>query len=140
VNALEELCDQNKIAGSRGQTHDVLDAIQCVSFLSFLHFWKEVLRDSHDAQKYLQQKGLSLANCARKMKAFIAFLSDERDAHGTQWVDNALKICEELEIAIEEQRARRKKRMTGEQNQDVGLSDLEEIKRCILQAVDWFLS
>ena len=84
VIALEELCDQNKIAGSRGQAHDVLDEIQCVSFLSFLHFWKEVLRESHDAQKHLQQKGLSLANCAQKMKAFVAFLSDERDALVTQ--------------------------------------------------------
>jgi len=84
LSALEELCDQNKIAGSRGQAHDVLDAIQRVSFLSFLHFWKEVLRESHDAQKYLQQKGLSFANCAQKMKAFVAFLSDERDALVTQ--------------------------------------------------------
>jgi len=108
VIALEELCDQNKNAGSRGQAHDVLDAIQCVSFLSSLHFWKEVLRESRDAQKYLQQKGLSLENCAQEMKAFAAFLSDECDALPTQSVDNALTICEKLEIPIEEGRVSRK--------------------------------
>jgi len=55
------------------------------------------------------------------MKAFVAFLSDERDALATQSVDNALKICEKLEIAIEERRIRRTKRMPGEQSQDVYL-------------------
>jgi len=74
------------------------------------------------------------------MKAFVAFLSDERDALATQSVDNALKICVKLEIPIEERRMRRSKRMPGEQSQDVGLSVLEEIKRYILHAVDRFLS
>ena len=115
LSALEELCDQNKIAGSRGQAHDVLDAIQRVSFLSFLHFWKEVLRESHDVQKYLQHKGLSQVNCAQKVKAFVAFLSDECDALARQSVDNARKICEKLEIPIEERLVRRKKRIPSEQ-------------------------
>jgi len=140
VSALEELCDQNENVDTRGQAHDILDAIQRVSILSFLHFWKQILRESHDAQKYLQQKGLSLENCAQKMKAFVAFLSGERDALVSQAIDNALMICEKLEIPIEERRVRRKKRMPGEQTQDVGLSVLEEIKRCMLQAVDRFLS
>jgi len=43
------------------------------------------------------------------MKAFVAFLSDERDVLLMQSVDNALKICEKLEIPIEERRVRRKK-------------------------------
>jgi len=110
-------------------------------FLScLLNFWEEVLRESHDAQKYLQKKGLSLANCSQKMKAFVAFLSDERDVLVTQSVDNALKTCKKLEIPIEELRVRRKKRIPREQIQDVGLSVLEKIKRCMLQVVDRFLS
>ena len=36
VSALEELCDQNENVDTR----DVSDAIQRVSLLSFLHFWK----------------------------------------------------------------------------------------------------
>jgi len=65
------------------------------------------------------------------MKAFVAFLSDERDVLVMQSVDNALKICEKLEIPIEERRVRRKKRIPSEQTQDVGLSVLEEVKRCM---------
>ena len=55
------------------------------------------------------------------MKAFVAFLSGERDALVSQAIDNAHMICEKLEIPIEERRVRRKKRMPGEQTQDVGL-------------------
>jgi len=72
VSALEEFNDQNANVDTRGQAHDVFDTIENVSFLSFLHFWKEVLRESHDAQKCLQQKGLSLGTCAQKMKAFVS--------------------------------------------------------------------
>ena len=115
VRTLEELCFQNKNADTRGQAHDVSDVSQRVSFLPILHFWKEVLRESHDVQKYLQHKGLSQVNCAQKVKAFVAFLSDECDALARQSVDNARKICEKLEIPIEERRVRRKKRIPSEQ-------------------------
>ena len=71
VNALEELCDQNENVDTRGQAHDVSDAFQHVSFLSYLHFWKEVLRESNDAQKYLQQKDFPLEKCAQKMKHLL---------------------------------------------------------------------
>ena len=43
------------------------------------------------------------------MKAFVAFLSGERDALATQSVDNALTICAKLEIPIEEGRVSRKR-------------------------------
>ena len=57
-----------------------------------------------------------------------------------QWVERAIKICEEQEIPIEERRIRRKKRMPGEHAEDVGLSGIEEIKRCMLEAIDRFRS
>ena len=57
-----------------------------------------------------------------------------------QCIERAIKICEEQEIPIEERRIRRKKRMPGEYAEDVGLSAVEEIKRCMLEAVDRFRS
>ena len=93
VSALDELCYQNENAETRGQANDISDATQLVSFLSFIHFWKEVLTESHDVHKYLQQKGLSVENCAQNMKAFVVFLSDGRDALAAQPVDNAIRIC-----------------------------------------------
>ena len=72
------------------------------------------------------------------MNAFIAFLINERDALVKQCIERAIKICEEQKIPIEERRIRRKKRMPGEHTEDVGLSAIEEIKRCMLEAMDRF--
>ena len=74
------------------------------------------------------------------MNAFIAFLINERDALVKQCIKRAIKICEEQEIPIEERRIRRKKRMPGEHAEDIGLSSMEEIKRCMLEAMDRFRS
>ena len=100
----------------------------------------EVLRESYDAKKYIQRKGLSLEDCTHKMSAFIAFLINKRDALVKQCIERAIKICKEQEIPIEERRIRRKKRMPGEHAEDVGLLVIEEIKRCMLEAMDRFQS
>ena len=51
VSALNELCDQNENIDTRTQACGILDAIQQFSFVSFLRFWMEVLRESYDTQK-----------------------------------------------------------------------------------------
>ena len=121
VGALNELCDQNENIDTRGQARGTMYAIQRFSFVSFLQFWLEVLRESYDTQKYLQRKGLSLEDYTHKINAFIAFLINERDALVMQCIKRAIKICKEQEIPIEEKRIRRKKRMPGEHAGDVGL-------------------
>ena len=57
VSALNELCDQNENIDTREQARGILDALQQFSFVSFLQFWMEVLRESYDTQKYLQRRG-----------------------------------------------------------------------------------
>ena len=135
VGALNELRDQN--IDTRGQARGILNAIKRFSFVSLLQFWLEVLRESYDIQKYLQRKGLFLEDGTHKMNAFIAFLINERDALVKECIERAIKICEEKEIPIEERLIRRKKRMPGEH---AGLSASEEIKRCMLEAMDRFRS
>ena len=88
----------------------------------------EVLRESYDTQKYLQQRGLSLENCSHKMNVFIAFLVNDCDALVKQSIKTAIKICEKQEIPIEERHVRKKKKMFGEHAEDVGLLAVEEIK------------
>ena len=95
VGALNELCDQNENIDTRGQARGILDENQRFSFVSFLQFWLEVLRESYDTQKYLQRKGLSLEDCTHKMNAFIASLINERDALVKQCIERAIKIYEE---------------------------------------------
>ena len=104
MSALNELCDQNKNIDTRGQARGILNVIQQISFVPFLQFWMEVLRESYDTQKYLQRRGLSLENCSHKMNAFIAFLVNDRDALVKQSIETATKICENQEIPIEERR------------------------------------
>ena len=79
VSALNELCDQNKNIDTRGQARGISNAIHQFSFVSFLQFWIEVLRESYDTQKYLQRRGLSIENCSHKRNAFIAFLVNACD-------------------------------------------------------------
>ena len=50
VGALHERCDQNENIDTRGQARGILDAIHRFSFVSFLQFWLEVLRESYDTQ------------------------------------------------------------------------------------------
>ena len=100
----------------------------------------EVLRESYDTQKYLQRRGLSLENCSHKMNTFIAFLVNDRNALVKQSIETAITICEKQEIPIEERRVRRKKKMTGEHSEEVSLSAVEEIKRCMLEATNRFRS
>ena len=117
-----------------------MDGIQQFSFISFLQFRMKVLRESYDTQKYLQRIGLSLENCSHKMNAFIAFLVNDRNALFKQNIKTAIKVCEKQEIPIEERRVRRKKKTPGEHAEDVGLSAVEKIKRCMLEAMDRFWS
>ena len=51
VGALNKLCYQNENIDTRGQARETLNAIQRFSFVSFLQFWLEVLRESYDTQK-----------------------------------------------------------------------------------------
>ena len=72
------------------------------------------------------------------MKAFVHFLVEERDNLVKDSVEAAIKKCTELEIPIEDRRVRRRRRMPGEHAEDAGLSVVEEVRRCMFQALDRF--
>ena len=138
MDALEELCNPSENLNTRGDAHGILEAIQSFTFFSFLCFWKVILRESHDAQTYLQQKGLLLEQFSNKMKAYVHFLVEERDNLVKDSVEVAIKKCTELEIPIEDRRVRRRRRMPGEHAEDADLSVVEEVRRCMFQALDRF--
>ena len=138
MDALEELCNPSENLNTRGDAHGIQEAIQIFTFFSFLCFWKVILRESHDAQTYLQQKGLLLEQFSNKMKAFFHFLVQERDNLVKDSVEAAIKKCTELEIPIEDRIVRRRRRMPGEHAKDAGLSIVEEVRRCMFQALDRF--
>ena len=57
-----------------------------------------------------------------------------------RWLSKVLKLpsrfAKKQEIPIEEGRVQRKKKMPGKHAEDVDLSAVEEIKRCMLEAMD----
>ena len=78
--------------------------------------------------------------CSHKINAFIPFLFNDCDALVKQSIETAIKIFEKQEILIEERRVRRKKKMPGEHPEELSLSAVEEIKRCMLEAMNRFRS
>ena len=114
MDALEELCNPNENLNTRGDAYSILEAIQNFSFFSLLCFREAILRESHNTQTYLQQKGLLFVQCSNKMKAFVHFLVEERDNLVKGSVDAAIKKCTKLQIPVEDRRVCRKKRMPDE--------------------------
>ena len=125
--ALEELCNPSENLNTRGDAHGILEAIQSFTFFYFLCFWKVILRESDDAQTYLEQKGLLPEQFSNKMKAFVHFLKEERDNLVKDFVEAAIKKCIELEIPIEDRRVRRRRKMPGEHAEDAGLSSIHRL-------------
>ena len=65
---------------------------------------------------------------------------NDRDALVKQSIKTAIKICKKQKISIVERRVRRKKKMLGKRAEDVDLSAVEEIKKCMIEAMDRFRS
>ena len=86
--------------------------------------------------KNIYSKKVCHWKCSHKINAFIAYLVNDRDVLVKQSIKTAIKICEKQEIPIEERRVRRKKKMPGEHTEEVSLSAVEEIKRCMLKAMN----
>lgn len=59
IAAIEELCDPQENVDTRGSAQSLLPAVCNFTFLCFLYFWKEVLKEIDCTQVYLQTKALS---------------------------------------------------------------------------------
>ena len=59
-----------------------------------------VVMDSHNVQTLMQQKGLSAAEWANKIKAFVTLAAEKRDDVVKISIETAIKICEEQEITL----------------------------------------
>jgi len=51
-------------------------------------------------------------------------------------IDTAFKICKEQGVPVEERRLCTKKRMAGENADDADLTVVEEVRRCMFEALD----
>ena len=93
------------------------------------------MKEINDAQIFLQTRGLGLDCCATKLGALVCYCQDERENVVKTAETKATSFCEENGIPIEK-RVRRRKRMPGENADDVGLSLQMEVRREQLQIMD----
>lgn len=136
IEALESLRDGlDENLETKGDAGSLLICILTYPFFAFLYFWSPVLAEVNDTQVYLQQKGLGLDECVRKLKELSLFCKDKRDFLVTEAEEKALQISNLYDISTERRIGRRKK-MCGERCSDSGLSLIQETRREQFQAID----
>lgn len=128
LSALEKLTSEEEHSKTLSDAGVLLNSMQSFSFLCYLHLWESVLLEINDAQKYLQIKRLNVHQCHIKLNSLQTHLMEQRDTLVQNAVIAAKIICEKMEISTE-RRVRRRKNMSGENSQDVGLSLEEEVRR-----------
>jgi len=116
IETLEILTGENENAATRSDAGILLTAMQSFSFISYLGFWAPVLIEINDAQSYLQKKGLSIRDCALKMKALKNLLTENREKITDNSIQFGESMCLELGITMEPVRRIRVKKKCPEKN------------------------
>ena len=122
VESLEELRDgDSESAETKGDAGNLLVNIMSYSFFSYLHFWSHLLKEINETQKNLQTKGLGLDKGATSIASLLKFIVEERENIVENARASATDKCAFYKITTG-RRVRRKKRMSGEEANDAGLS------------------
>ena len=79
---------------------------------------------------------MSQKNGNHQIKAFIAFLINERHVLVKCSIDDAQKLYDQREIPVEKQSVQKKKRMPCDRKEDVCFPSGEEINCRLFEAVD----
>ncbi|XP_018396700.1 PREDICTED: uncharacterized protein LOC108774922, partial [Cyphomyrmex costatus] len=137
VDAIEELCDGQENIDTRGAAQNLMPAVCNYTFLCYLFFWYDVLREINAAQIALQSKGLIVDETATKIEALRLYIEEKRGHIVEEAIDIATKKSEDYDISTE-RRFRRKKRVVGEIASDAGLTLKEELQKDMLECLDRF--
>ncbi|XP_045506099.1 uncharacterized protein LOC123702399 [Colias croceus] len=139
ISAIEELCDQDVNLETRGAAQNLMPAVCNFSFLCFLFFWNDVLREVNNAQIALQSKGLCVDEIIIKLEALRLFIGEKRLHLAEEAIDFAVQKSEKYNISME-RRIRRKKRMPGElaSSTEAGLTLRAELQKDMLECIDRF--
>ena len=82
------------------------------------------------------KKDLDLIQCASKIRNLDDFLQRQRESLVADAVAKATDICEEMGITTE-RRTHRRRRMPGEEADDAGFTLEEELRREMLDCLDY---
>src|ERR1700729_1038517 len=104
-------------------------------FLTLLGFWDKILICIDRVQKRLQDTNMNFHDAALDLKALRDHFDEKREVWVSESLEKGLNLCEEWNVEVEKRR-RRKKRMTGENLIDAGLTEKEEIDRVMKVTLD----
>lgn len=136
IAALEQLRDGvNETADTRSDANILLSCLMSYTFIAYLTFWHQILKEVNDAQVFLQKPGLGLDDCATKLGSLVLFCQEEREKVVDVANEKTMAFCAENGIATE-RRTRCRRRLAGEIGEDAGLSLQDEVRREQLQIID----
>ena len=121
----------------RSQAENLLACILNVNFLTFLPFWFEILEQVNRIQKRLQDPKMNFHESSKDIKALQIEMSDKRETLPQDAIEVGKGRCTDWGIETE-QRRRRRKKISGEEAGDAGLSSQEQPKRILQGVIDYF--
>ena len=78
IAAIEKLCDLQESSDTRGAAQNHLPALFNFTFLCYLFFWSDVLREVNCTQITLQAKTLSLDESLTKLETWKLYIFENR--------------------------------------------------------------
>ena len=133
--ALDLLTPASENLQTRGYVQIILLSIENFSFASHLFFWEKILRQINRIQKKIQEPGFSLDVSAIHMDATKIFFDQNRHRLVFELVNQSKTKCKEMEISIEK-RIRRKRKLSGENEDYICQTLVQEIKRNLYKCYD----
>ena len=112
-----------------------LSCVMLCTFLAYMAFWHQVLKEMHDSQIFLQTRGLVLDCCATKLGALVLSCQEKCENVVETAKIKVTSFCEENGIPTEKM-VRCRRRMVGKNADDDGISLQAEVRQEQLQIMD----
>ena len=129
LDVFDDLISTGDSRATREKAAIVLESLHSFTFLSYLGFWSEVLREVNIVHRYLQTEGIDLHKSSLKLSALRNWLVDSREELVSSGLTFARGLCEELGIEIPPRRRRKRRYEFDEDSEDAALSFEQELKR-----------
>ena len=101
VDALNALCNPDENLDTKSGAQILLPTVCNLSFLCYLYFWADILKEVDQTQQYLQYKGLTLDRVVAKLEALRLFLHEQREFLVDSVIQCSVAKAKEYDIDVE---------------------------------------
>ena len=102
VDAFNALCNPGENLDTKSGTQILLPTVCNLSFLCYLYFWADILKEVDQTQQYLQYKGLTLDRVVAKLEALRLLLHERRDFFVDSTIQCSIVKAKEYDIRCRE--------------------------------------